>query len=263
MTAVLLKGVPETMLWPLHSRAHEAMRADGVLRDPEAIRIYRSIDYPFRKNFGRPGRSLANRARIFDQHIGAFLRTHPNGTVVELACGLETQVTRCDNSTRRWLAIDMPESIAVREQFIAPTDRNRHLAKSALDLSWMSEVDPREGVCVTAQGLLMYLPEKEVHMLLAAIFSKFPGVHLFFDCIPYWLKVLGAQGFPLTTRYRSPPMKWGVRPNELKRLLRSQGALTHSVSMTPYAAFMGPLAEGLLRMPLSSEFSPVVVSVAP
>jgi O-methyltransferase involved in polyketide biosynthesis len=260
VTAVRLHGVPETMLWPLHCRANEAMRADGVLADSEAIRIYRSIDYPFRRNFGRPGRSLAQRANIFDHHVNAFLGAHPSGTVVELACGLETQSSRCDNGTRKWLAVDMPESIAVREQFIAPTDRNRHLAKSALDLAWISEVDPRHGVCVTAQGLLMYLPETEVHTLITAIVTKISSVVFVFDCIPYWLKVLGAQGFPLTMHYRSPPMRWGAQPAELEQLLRPLGAV--ATSTTPYAALRGPLqhlASSLLRVPFSSAFSPVVV----
>ena len=39
-----LRDVPETMLWTLHSRASEARRADGVLRDPRALSIYDAID---------------------------------------------------------------------------------------------------------------------------------------------------------------------------------------------------------------------------
>ncbi len=34
-----LCGIPETMLWTLHSRAPEAMPADARLHDPAAVNI--------------------------------------------------------------------------------------------------------------------------------------------------------------------------------------------------------------------------------
>jgi O-methyltransferase involved in polyketide biosynthesis len=257
---VLLGGVPETMLWPLHSRACEAMRPNGSLTDPDAVRIYNSIDYPFRRNFGRPDGGLAWRATIFDDHVRTWLTDHPNGTVVELACGLETQALRCDNGTRKWLSIDVPEAIDVRERFISASARSRHLAKSALDLSWTSEVDPSQGVCVTAQGLLMYLPEPEVERLVSAIFARWPSVTLVFDCIPKWLSLMSTRGFPLSLHYRSPPMPWGLQAHRVETTLKRWGA--SSVSQKSYMPRRGPLgvAAALTRfMPFGAEFVPTVV----
>lgn len=179
-----LTGVPETMLWTLHNRASEAMRADAWLQDPDAVRIYQSLQYDYLRSFGHPDSSHAIRSLVFDQALQPWLQAHPGGTVVELACGLETQFQRCDDGQVRWLCVDVPESIAVRERFLAPSERCRHLGKSALDLSWMDHVDGSRGVFVTAQGLLMYFEEAQVKTLLAAIIARFPGVELMFDTIP-------------------------------------------------------------------------------
>ena len=50
----VLATVPETMLWALHNRAIEAKRSDGVLVDPNSVRIHDAIDYEFTQRFGDP-----------------------------------------------------------------------------------------------------------------------------------------------------------------------------------------------------------------
>jgi hypothetical protein len=45
-----LADVSETMLWSLHNRASEARRPDGVLVDPESVRIHSAISYDFARN---------------------------------------------------------------------------------------------------------------------------------------------------------------------------------------------------------------------
>ena len=56
MASVRLEAVPETLLWTLYHRATEARRRDGVLRDPKAVELVETIDFPFAKRFG-PARS--------------------------------------------------------------------------------------------------------------------------------------------------------------------------------------------------------------
>ena len=55
-----LTDAPETMLWTLHNRATEASRDDGMLRDPDAVRIYQALDYDYVRSFGRADPSLPN-----------------------------------------------------------------------------------------------------------------------------------------------------------------------------------------------------------
>jgi len=138
---VELGGIPETMLWTLHNRASEAKRSDARLKDPDAIRIYDAIDYDYEKSFGKPDGSHPMRSLVFDEALRPWLTAHPGGTVVELACGLETQFQRCDDGKVQWLCVDVSEALDVRERFLPESPRCRHVRKSALDLTWMS-VEP-------------------------------------------------------------------------------------------------------------------------
>ncbi len=91
---VQLSRVPETLMWTLYHRAVEARRPDRVIDDPMAIELVERIDFPFAERFG-DGKGLAQwqalRARRFDEELRRFLTAHPEGTVVALGEGLETQ----------------------------------------------------------------------------------------------------------------------------------------------------------------------------
>ena len=90
-TAVGLKDVPDTMLWTLHTRATEAMRSDRILTDPKAVEIYQEINYDYERSFGKADPVHALRSLVFDQAIAQFLKQAPDGTIVNLGEGLETQ----------------------------------------------------------------------------------------------------------------------------------------------------------------------------
>ncbi|MEM9491059.1 MAG: class I SAM-dependent methyltransferase, partial [Myxococcota bacterium] len=94
---VNLDGVPETMLWTLYNRAGEAMRDDAQLDDPDAVRIYRTIEYDYSRSFGKSNASHAIRSLAFDRAVRPWMAEHPGATVIELACGLETQFQRVDD----------------------------------------------------------------------------------------------------------------------------------------------------------------------
>src|SRR4051795_8454567 len=174
---VELGGVPETLLWTLWHRAAEARRPDGVLDDRRAVALVDEIDYPFAERFGsgRGGLSQwqALRVRAFDAQVRRFLAGHPDGRVVALGEGLETQFWRVDNGRMRWLSVDLPQTIDVRQRLL-PRGRRQDVAEmSALDGRWMDEVDPARGVLLTAQGLLMYLELDDVETLLGACADRF------------------------------------------------------------------------------------------
>jgi O-methyltransferase involved in polyketide biosynthesis len=215
-----LAGVPETMLWSLHNRACEASRDDAVLVDPHSVTIHAGMQYDFAGHFGEPGGSLAVRAAAIDRALRLWLETHPDGLVVSLGEGLETQARRVDNGRMRWLSVDLPEAIALRERFIAPTNRFRHVAVSVLDPAWMDEVDDASGLFVVAQGLLMYLDRPSVRDLLHGIAERFPGAELVFDAVPPWFSRLTVMGFQQTPHYRLPAMPWGIGRDSIAATLR-------------------------------------------
>ncbi|HEX4689133.1 MAG TPA: class I SAM-dependent methyltransferase [Solirubrobacteraceae bacterium] len=224
---VELEGVPETLLWTLWYRAEEARRPDTVLEDPLAIELVERIDYPFAERFGPTAGLVAQgqalRSLCFDREIRRFMGDHPGGTVVALGEGLETAFQRTDDGQVRWLGVDLPETVAVRESLLGDEGpRHRSLARSAIDVSWMDAVDADAGVLITAQGLLMYLEEPDVHGLLGACAASFPGGAFVFDTAPRVFTALARRGALKTPGgFVAPPMPWGMDAGGRRVLARS------------------------------------------
>jgi O-methyltransferase involved in polyketide biosynthesis len=216
---VELGGVPETLLWTLYHRSIEARRPDAILADPRAVDLVNEIDYPFADRFG--GHSFvaqgqALRVLRFDTEVRRFLATNPDGTVVALGEGLETQFWRVDNGQLRWVTVDVPETIAVRERLLAPGDRQTVVAMSAFDESWMDELDAARGLLITAQGLFMYFPFEDVERLVSACRQRFPGATLLFDAMPPRLAERSQK--PRGDGYQPPPWLWGIDRDKQQRL---------------------------------------------
>lgn len=184
-----LRDVAPAPLWSLYNRAIEASRPDGVLRDPVAVELFRALDYPAEGLFGEPRQSHALRAVCFDDAMRRVLAEHPGGTVVALGEGFETGFWRIDDGRVRWLSVDLPPVVALRDELLPAHPRVRNLARSALDLSWMDEVeDSADGgpVLVTTQGLLMHFDPGEALGLIEACSRRFPGGAMIFDSVPRW-----------------------------------------------------------------------------
>jgi len=259
-----LTGVSETMLWSLHNRACEARRHDAILDDPRTISIHDAITYDFHHNFGTPGGTLAARAAQIDQALRQWLVKHPDGMVVSLGEGLETQAARVDNGRMRWLSVDLPPAISLREQFITPTARFAHLSASALAPVWMDHVDPTAGLCVIAQGLLMYFPPTLVETLFRAIASRFPGATLIFDTIPEWFSRLTLAGHQQTPHYRLPPMPWGIDQDQIPKTLKTWHPALTNIEFLHYRAPRGlprHVADLIQKLPILRHQVPCLVRV--
>ncbi|WP_329577646.1 class I SAM-dependent methyltransferase [Kitasatospora sp. NBC_01250] len=209
-----LRPVPETALCTLYHRAAEARRPDTVLRDPKAVELVDRHDFPFEARFGRVVPALARlqalRTAAFDREVADFLRRDPRGTVVCLGEGLDTQYWRVDNGRARWLGVDLPESVELRERLLPAAPRHRSLAASATDPGWLDEVDPAQRVLITAQGLLMYLPPEEVHALVARCAARLPGATFVFDAVPHWFNRLSQAARLREGGCRAPTMTWTI-----------------------------------------------------
>lgn len=259
-----LAGASETMLWSLHNRASEARQPDGVLVDPESVHIQSAINYDFARHFGDPLGLLAARAVEIDRALRSWLEHHPEGIVVSLGEGLETQGRRVDNGRMRWLSVDLPDAIRLRERFLAPTHRFRHIAASAPDPVWMDAVDPSSGVFIVAQGLLMYLAPERVRQLFASIADRFPGSELVFDTIPRWFSHSTLLGLNLTASYRLPPMPWGINRDEVEPTLRRWHPRVATVVFLSYRSPRGLprlFAEMTNQIPVARHGVPSLVHV--
>lgn len=181
--------LPDTALVTLWCRANEARRSDAIIDDPMAIRLVDSIDYDFSK-FALPAerQDLALRALAFDDGTRRYLATHPRATVVALGEGMQTSFWRLDAAgvgrEFRWLTLDLPPNIELRQQLLPDSPRMSTCARSVLDFSWMEVVNPEDGVFITAEGLLPYLEPAEALNLIGECARRFPGGQMMFDLPP-------------------------------------------------------------------------------
>jgi O-methyltransferase involved in polyketide biosynthesis len=218
-----LTGVSETALLTLQVRAIEARRPDGIIDDPVAVQLVDSIDFDFAK-FGFSRRQdMALRAKAFDRATSRYLADHPAATVVALAEGLQTSFFRLQaagvGDQFRWLTVDLPPIIDLREALLPSSDQVTAIAQSALDYSWMDRVDDANGVFITAEGLLMYLQPDEALGLIAACAERFPGGQMMFDLPPAWFAAWARHGMRTSLRYRVPPMPFSLSPSEAAGLV--------------------------------------------
>ena len=222
--AGILTGVAETALMTLNVRAHQACRTDAIIDDPMAIRLADAIDYDFDK-FGRKGQEMALRSLAFDRCAIQYLTQHPQATVIALAEGLQTSFWRLDGALLdarfRWLSIDLPPIIELRQRLLPSTPRITNLAQSVLDYTWMEQVDTNSGVFITAEGLLMYLQPKDAMGLITKCASRFSGGQMVFDLPPVLVKKLAPKGMRATRRYRVPPMPFSLSASELADLVNT------------------------------------------
>jgi O-methyltransferase involved in polyketide biosynthesis len=244
-----LDGVEETLLWTLHHRAQEARRPDRVLDDPLAVELVERIDYDWSRVATGPlvAQWQALRARRFDVEVRRFLAERPGGTVVALGEGLETQFWRVDDGRVRWLAVDLPRTVALRERLLPAEPRVRTIACSATDPRWLEEVDGP--ALVTAQGLLMYLQPAEVHALVERCVARAEA--LVFDAVPPWLAQ--QSGKRAAGAFSPPPWTWTTSAAEERRLAALRGVRRVRPLHLPRGrgAFLGAV------LPLASRLPPL------
>jgi O-methyltransferase involved in polyketide biosynthesis len=214
--------LPETALVTMCFRANEARRRNGILDDPMAIRLTESVDYDFTKLRRSTRQDLALRALAFDTHARRYLSDHTKATVVALGEGMQTSFWRLDDAGLggefRWLSVDLPPIIALRERLLPCSPRISMSAQSALDFSWMDRVSQQDGVFITAEGLLPYLEPEQALSLIRECARRFPGGQMMFDLPAKLYAVLTKHGL---RRGGWPPMPFSLSVSEIANLAES------------------------------------------
>ncbi|HEX5117684.1 MAG TPA: class I SAM-dependent methyltransferase [Pseudonocardiaceae bacterium] len=248
---VQLGDVQHTLLITLSARAAETAKRRPVLRDPMAVSIVDSIGFDTDKYGSGWGDSVAViRTSIFDHWVRSFLVDHPQGTVVELGCGLNTRFERVDNGSVHWVDVDLPDVIELRRRFFADTDRRTAVAASVLDGSWLDVVVERPGpYFFAAEGVLVYLPEDEMVAAMGSLARRFPGAFAAFDSYaPTMLRQQHSQA-----DRKQMPAKWAWATNDPAALVGRMGMRvveSASVGKPPKAVFDALPARYRLLLPV-------------
>lgn len=259
--ASLLTGVSETALLTLSGRAFQAAHPDAIIDDPMAIKLVESIDFDFDKFGRRKGQEMALRSLAVDKCALAYLTAHPQATVVALAEGFQTSFWRLSSAVPdaqfHWVSIDLPPVIELRRRLLPHSPRITEIAQSALDYSWMDQIDSSKGVFITAEGLLMYLQPDEAMGLITQCAKRFAGGQMFFDVPPTIVKKVARNGMRSSKHYRVPPMPFSLSPRRLADLANTVPGIraVHDLPMPAGRGwFFGTLYPALWQFPPLRQF---------
>jgi O-methyltransferase involved in polyketide biosynthesis len=216
----------ETMLMTLSSRALQSQWKNPILPDPWAEEAMRHIDYDMSKTlkgvsswgiWSKIGPTIvASRAATFDLFTNRYLADHPDATVLQVGCGMDSRMFRIDPpATVQWFDVDFPDVIDLRRQLF-PERRSYHLVGAPLsDLGWLDGVPGDRPGLFLAEGVLQYLSETKVRALLSAVVAHFPSGQMIFDIgNPFIVKRAGSNVGGTGATY-----KWGLDdPQDIKQL---------------------------------------------
>ena len=181
--------VQETLIIPLYSRKLCSELYPNIYRDETAVRLINRIDYDF-SAAEKKSRSLMQRfgalevaMRQYDLafEVRDYLKNHPNATVVNLGCGLDSTGRACDNGSCKIYNLDFPDVITVRNELLPAGDREQNIPCDLNDTAWFSQIDATGGAIFFASGVFYYFLTEQVKALVQAMADAFPGGVLVFD----------------------------------------------------------------------------------
>ena len=144
----------ETMLMTLSGRATQSQWEHPIVRDPWAEEAMRHIDYDLSKTLkGVSSRGIwktigptiiASRAATFDLLTTRYLADHPDATVLQVGCGMDSRVFRVDPPAAvQWLDVDYPDVLDLRRRLFPERDGAYHqIGALVSDLHWMDRAWP-------------------------------------------------------------------------------------------------------------------------
>lgn len=209
-------SIQETLLLPLWGRAYETQKNNPKLIDKKAVEIIEKIDYDFStiektqsmSQYGWVARSLHT-----DRLALEFIDKHPEATIVNIGCGLDTTFSRIDNGKIICYELDLPDVIALRKNFYEDSDRHISIASSFLDTEWFEKINVRDGLLFLAGGVLYYFNEEQIKEFFIKTSDHFKRCDFFFDSLsPMGMKIAKKQVLKKGGMGMSMDCGWGLKP---------------------------------------------------
>jgi O-methyltransferase involved in polyketide biosynthesis len=217
--SVKLGNVQKTLFLPLWGRAVESKKNNPLLFDETAVNIIEQVDFDFTqmaKNLDQITMiAWIEQSLICDREVKSFLTSYPEGTIVNIGCGLDTTFERVDNEKLRWYDLDLPDVVELRSKFIAQSERRKFIAASFLEKEWLNEIGVQENVLFSAAGVFNYFTEREIQVFVLQLLDKYPGSELLFDvCSPTGMRTANkiiVESFGLDEKSN---LTWGLKDNK-------------------------------------------------
>lgn len=232
---VALTREKETLLITLWAKAGESRLPDSLLKDRFAADAAARIDYDFAKL--KVDRDLmvglAMRASTLDGWARNFLAERSDAIVLHLGCGLDSRIFRIDPAAGiDWYDIDYPEVIALRRKLYPVRDGYHLIGSSVTEPGWLDGVPQGRPAMIVAEGLLPYLPEEEVPLLLERLVQHCPSGEIVFDAYsPLGLKLIALQP---SIKATGAVLHWALDdPAELERQVPGLELVTELTAYDP------------------------------
>ena len=214
-----LSDVQKTLILPLWGRAFESKKEKPLLIDNAAIRIIDQIDFDFTKaadNLDDLTKiAWIQRSLISDRVIRQFLAQYPNGTIVNIGCGLDTTFNRVDNGKLRWYDLDLPDVIELRKIFIEESERRTCITSSFLDTAWFDQIEVESNVIFLSAGVFYFFTEDQIKPFMLQLLDRFPGSELIFDVASeVGVKLANKKVIESSGLDESSYLKWGLKSTD-------------------------------------------------
>ena len=191
----ILSDVSETAIITLRSRVIESKRTDPIIRDDISSEFLDKIGNLLSNevherlivNKFSPAlaRHIAIRARKYDLYTKEFLEKYPDGLVVSLGCGFDTRYWRISDNAWNYIELDLPNVIEAKREILKDKMTYLTIGCSVLDDKWIREVSAIQNkhVLFLAEGLFMYLPQKDVEDLFRKLSLSFSESSIVFETV--------------------------------------------------------------------------------
>ncbi|MFI6177673.1 class I SAM-dependent methyltransferase [Nonomuraea sp. NPDC051191] len=171
--------IQETLLLTLHARALDAGSPGAILGDRLSAELAARIDYDFGRLKVKPDlvATTALRAKKLDDAVRAFVAARPGCVVIDLGCGLDTRMWRCDPPPGvDWYDVDFPEVVALRAECLPG---GSHLVGADLTSSGrLADVPGDRPAMIVAEGLLPFMPGDSFAAMARDLTRHFPSGEL-------------------------------------------------------------------------------------
>lgn len=213
-----LNNESKTLFITLLSRAITS-KQNIFLKDEKAEEIVNNINFDFKSLEINKWLSmyLSLRTSIIDNLCDNYLKENKNSTVIHLGCGLDSRYMRIKEKYHKWYDIDYKEVIDVRKKFYQEDDKYKMLGYKSIDKDWIEHIEKGANILIIAEGLTMYLSEKEIKQLLININNSFDDVHLIFDA--YSKKAVKLSKYKNPVNKLNAKIKYGFnKPSDFLKL---------------------------------------------
>ncbi len=205
-----------------YAKVLDSRVGSSILHDTFAAAAANRIAFDFNALKVPKGASVTVplRGQQLDGWTREFLAAHASATVLHLGCGLDSRVFRVDPApTVRWYEVDAPEVIELRRRVYPERHDCLPIGSSLADLRWLDGLPTDRPVLVVAEGVVMYLTERDGLALFNRITKQFRSGQLIFDA--YSSVMVRSLALALYLSKAGVSLHWAINdPRKLERQVR-------------------------------------------